>query len=398
MPKSNVVVVEQPRKLPMQLMLVPTIQKASAEWNAIQGLIQSVIKGSMCPIPNITSEMYKTSMISACEVGNERALHFILGVSGINANFDSNILLRTAARWGHFGIVRMLCSMNGNGPLGDGDESLNQAAMNGHLDIVKYILTNHGGDVKAAILNSCEKGYKGAVMFLATLQTVKMEDDFFGVALMKALPHFQIVDFLVQRRVNETLTEKDKEHIRMAFLSACDNGYVDTVRILGILPIWKIEGDLFRDALLRGLGHLNVVMWVMSRRLSDTMSEKDIEHVADAFRKACAAGYDRVCVYFGNLHNLNVSGEQFGNLLMLAVPYPPLVKWLVKKEKQLNEQEIGFVWNTLRKAIGDGLVETVLILSNIPCLNINETGREMLKYTTKAVAEKNIVIKHVLKM
>ena len=170
---------------------------------------------------------------------------------GASVKEDDSEALKIASRCGNFEVVKFLFELDPTIDDSDKEEACEQAAWNGHINIVKFFIENKVKIDKYQIKYAAESGYLDVVEYLIRPEIGCSKND----ALLGACQggHLPIVKMLLNNGADVHYGEDE------AIIEASDKGNVDVVRYLikkGANFHVNCEQPLYNATIE---GHLNVV-------------------------------------------------------------------------------------------------------------------------------------------
>ena len=167
------------------------------------------------------------ALVDAAENGHLNVVKYLVG-KGANVRAEDDVAVRYAAENGHLDVVKYLVSQGAN-MRAQNDYAVCGAALNGHLAIVMY-LVEQGADIHAdgdcAMLGAAENGHLDTVRYLVEQgANVRAQNDY-AVRGAAENGHLATVQYLVEQGANVHARDDD------AMRYAAENGHLDIVNYI----------------------------------------------------------------------------------------------------------------------------------------------------------------------
>ncbi|XP_045468094.1 ankyrin repeat domain-containing protein 17-like isoform X2 [Harmonia axyridis] len=225
-------------------------------------------------IEEVNDEGY-TPLMEAAREGHEEMVHLLLGQgANINAQTDETqeTALTLACCGGFTDVADILLKGGANIELG-ASTPLMEAAQEGHLDLVKFLLL-HGANVEAqtqtgdtALTYACENGHTDvADLLLQYGANLEHESEGGRTPLMKACRagHLCTVQFLISKGANVRKQTTNNDHTPLSL--ACAGGHLAVVELLlsqNADPNHKLKDNSTMLIEAAKGGHTNVVQLLL---------------------------------------------------------------------------------------------------------------------------------------
>ena len=163
---------------------------------ACAGGNQSLISLVMCPEPICEPHRYwREALCGACEFGDINIVNLLLSKFQFPFSSCKFVPLTTAARYGHFDIVKLFCSKNCIISV----TVVVEAAINNHVEILMYLLEKEPLHIERALTSACEGGHVDLIENLILMGAKNWISAFIGACRGKQIA---IVKEMIARGVS----------------------------------------------------------------------------------------------------------------------------------------------------------------------------------------------------
>lgn len=225
--------------------------------NELEELLYIVCKqGSMDELNSLLREgdvNWNIALKGACEGGHLDIIKFVL--SNSSSNVDWKIALKIACKKGSNEIVDLIVS---NTPTIDWKMGLQGACEGGHIDLARKIRDKVKDivpeDLMYAFSEACYLGNVDILRFMVSMGVYSWDDGFTSACLGG---YIKIVRTMIMKGVTEW---------SFGFINACSGGHIKIVKLLYTTGFENIKEGLiegFNEACLGG--HLNIVKFLLRR-------------------------------------------------------------------------------------------------------------------------------------
>jgi ankyrin repeat protein len=152
--------------------------------------------------------------IDACKNGNIDSTKDLLS-KGVDPSDNNNYAIRCSSYNGHLEVVKLLLTDPGVNPSARNNEAIRWASHNGHLEVVKLLLTDKRVDPSdrdnLAIRWASQKGHIEVVKLLLTDKRVDPSDrDNLAIRLASYNEHYEVVKLLKSTIIIRTFHKLNK--------------------------------------------------------------------------------------------------------------------------------------------------------------------------------------------
>lgn len=265
--------------------------------HGLEGTVQQAIASSrhLDPIPNC----YHMALQIATEQGYVHLVELLLGVNGIDPNYETYPPLVIAAERGHSTVVELLLStakVDPNVRSVDGETALHVAAREGHGSIVKQLLARNDVDLNAvgghlgrtALMEACDQeGALDVVKLFLEKEDIDINQQssvgwYSALSLAVGSNNLKVAELLLdQDDIDPNLKDRSG---RTALCTACCENYLSMVELLlendNVDP--NVRDNSQRTPLVHAynLNHLDVAFSLLSH--NDTVIDQEEVNIREA--------------------------------------------------------------------------------------------------------------------
>ena len=198
----------------------------------------------------------RTPLTAAAQNGHLSIVTYLTSLTLTNIDSqdnDGNTPLTWAAYNNHTKIVEHLLEKGANASIkdNDGNTALYWVTQLGNINIVKLLVEKYpnvtnltGFKRRTPFITAAQNGYLNIVKYLSSIPQNKIDsqdnDGHNAFMLAAANNHLQVVQFLVQKGVDQTLTNTDSQ---TPLIMAAMRGYLNVVTYLTSLPQVNIDAQ-----------------------------------------------------------------------------------------------------------------------------------------------------------
>ncbi|XP_071084298.1 ankyrin repeat domain-containing protein 50-like isoform X1 [Haliotis cracherodii] len=305
----------------------------------------------------------------ACMRGHLETVKFVLSLNVVDINSRGQgrtTPVMRAAAGGHRDVVELLMSKGADVSLvdKDGDNILHLACMRGHLETVRFVLSQNVVDINSKGLRSTTPAMRAAVG-----------------------GHRDVVELLVSKGADVSVVDGVGNNILHL---ACMRGHLETVKFVLSLNVVDINSRGLRSTTpvmgAAGLGHRDVVELLASKGADVSLVDEDGDNI---LHLACMKGHLETVKFVLSLNvvDINSRGQFTTTPVMRAAAggHRDVVELLVSKGADVSLVD-GVGNNILHMACLRGDMETVEYVLSLDVVDINSRGmRSMTPVIAAAV-------------